>query len=101
MNLDKIRWALNKKPHSAWFSYLVLVGSGFLPAMFFILGLISFELVRVHPIMFPVGLGLLGLTFLTGFLMYRIDRRQGYVDAIHKHYLERREDLGKKLGKLD
>ena len=93
---DRLQWWMNRKPASQFGTYWgttvsgVILGGGSVMA-FCYLGLGS-------PWYFP--LAIFGFSIAYFLTLYRMDKKRGYVGAIYQHYLKRREELGRRLGKL-
>jgi len=92
--LDRLWWRMNKKPQKPYEVYLavalpwLVVGAALVASMFI---LIIGGPVWALGALFGAAIGLGIAAFIT-------DRRRGYFTAIHKHYLERRDEIKKKLG---
>ena len=85
---DKMWWWANKKPKGGWRNY----GAVVLP--WFALGMVSVagSVVLIGETTFCRVLAIT-LFILLVVLIYDFDRRDGYIEALHKRYLERRKEF--------
>ena len=85
------RWC-NKTPNKPWETYLAVNTSGIILGIALMGGALL-----IDEGSWILGVLLMIAGALVYWMLYRIDKERGYVDALQKHYLERREKLMKEL----
>ena len=93
--LDRWWWWSNRKPSSPLSTYLATHIPWIMVGLAWASGLLLLEWGQEALAIFLVLLALL-LAVIT----YRADKKEGYLEATHKAYLRKREEVGKRLGKI-
>ena len=95
---DRLFWLFNKKPSKKYNPYSSVLMVGFTSGCLVVFGFLIIMGASSYSRLF----GLIPIAMGTGnlFWSYYEDKKKGYVDAYYGNYLKRREEIGKKLGKL-
>ena len=89
---DKVWMWYNRTPTKPWMIYLSMnIGGIFLGVS------IAVSWLGVWIKVWWIPLTLIPFGFFMFWLMYRYDKKRGYVDAAYKVYLDRREEVRRKL----
>lgn len=89
---DRVWYLFNKKPQNKLMSYLQIVLIWCTIGFVMVLASLS---VKVGEITY--GVVCIGYILWLIWYSYRWDEKNGYIDAIHKHYLEKRTERLKRL----
>lgn len=92
---DKLFWWSNRKPAPKWMAWWTNMVSGMITGVVIVCGVAV-----LSQILHWVGFALVGLGVLLVVNAYLWDRHYGYVDAMYERYLQQRERIGRKLGKI-
>ncbi len=97
---DKLSWWMNRKPVRRWTPYISLLAVGFFAGIMAFPGIILLVRFREVGDKWWIGLVYVGISALYLTSVARMDSRHGYVDAMHRTYLEWRDKIGQRLGKI-
>jgi len=94
---DKVWLTLNKKVYPKWVSYLSIVSAPFLCGV--LVPIVIIGIIISTSFLYLISFGLLGLsTVCLIILNIHSDIKYGYHNALHTHYLQRREERINKVG---